>query len=801
MHSNNPQNSEVDAYSYIKNELDRLGWDVKNPARTPYGEVYKQNECLANEDIKKCLKLDRPEAVVKLSDVDFWIIESKRNLKQIDIALDEAKNQYAKKINSSRHINCRLVSGVAGNDIDGYIVRSQYLQNGEWVDILFNNKIKNILLSKEQAKYILDHNTFEWSDLPDIPEDKYVDVAVDINEILHNAGINKNKRARFIAGLVLSMSLSSPINMREDDTTTLVQNINLLINKKLRSVDKENFNDFLKLELPPSTDNHIKYKDAIKDTIKKLDTLDIKNAMASGKDILGEFYEKFLKYGNGAKEIGIVLTPRHVTEFASHVLNITHQDYVFDPTCGTSGFLVSAFDHMKKTSTESQIDIFKNYNLFGVEQDDEVVALAIVNMIFRGDGRNNISEGNCFQKNIEKITKGGKYITGEFKKRRGQPPSSPVITKVLMNPPFALKKGDEKERDFIDYALSQMQDGGLLFAIVPISVMVEGKKGANWRKTLLENNTLLSVITFSDELFYPVSVGTVGVFIKKGMSHDYENQNVYFARAITDGFRKKKGKRVRSDKERNQLQEIKEELKTFIMNPNIKVNNIPEFKKVCLLDKEDKNYELVPEIYLDSQTPDTNQVEDMLDVSIKEALAYIMKTKKHRKQKITTKITNKLVPLIYIEKEQESGLCEITKKTALSQNQLEKGAVPYVTTSSLNNGVSGFFDEEANCKGKCITVALNGSVGETFFQFDDFITSGDNAVLTLRDDYNPYLLFYISVMIRNHQWRYNYYRKLNLGKLKKIEIPIPYKNLKINLEYIETIVKNSYGFEELKKYL
>ena len=58
-----------------------------------------------------------------------------------------------------------------------------------------------------------------------------------------------------------------------------------------------------------------------------------------------------------------------------------------------------------------------------------------------------------------------------------------------MNPPFALKKGEEKESRFIDYALSQMQDGGIFFVIVPISVMVESS-GKNWRKELLENNTL-----------------------------------------------------------------------------------------------------------------------------------------------------------------------------------------------------------------------------------------------------------------------------------------------------------------------
>lgn len=176
--------------------------------------------------------------------------------------------------------------------------------------------------------------------------------------------------------------------------------------------------------------------------------------------------------------------------------------------------------------------------------------------------------------------------------------------------------------------------------------------------------------------------------------------------------------------------------------------------------------------------------------------------KKKKKNKVQENKDIKLVPVVYIKKIQENGLCILNKKTALPQNQLEIGKIPYVTTSSKNNGVSGYYDGESNFKGKCLTVALNGSVGETFFQFDDFMTSGDNAVLTLNNKYNPYLLFYIAVMIKNHRWRYNYYRKLSLTKLNKMRIPIPFKNAKdIDLDYIKKIVENSYGFNELKKYL
>ena len=617
-----PQNSEVDAYSYIRNELEKLGWIVKNPARVPNGEVYKQNEALYNPDLKECLIKDMPEAVIKLNECDFWVIESKRDKKEIDKALSEAKDQYAKKINSSKKINCVLISGVAGNDTDGFTVTNQYLKNGRWETILFNGKTKDTLLSKEQAEYIIKNKSIDYKEFPDFPEEKYLSSAETINEILHNAGVNKNKRARFIAGLILSLSTNEEIDLRVKGTELLVKNINNLIEQKLKEVKKHNFYSFINLEVPPSEANHIKYRQAIVNTLKELQTLDIKNAMASGNDILGKFYEKFLKYGNGAKEIGIVLTPRHLTEFAVEVLDVKHNDYVLDPCCGTGGFLVSAFDYVKKNSNKNQIEKFKDYNIFGIEQDDEVVALALVNMIFRGDGRNNMSEGNCFQKNIIKTQRDG-FETGKYDKKEGEDNKNPIISKVLMNPPFALGKSDERESSFINFALSQMEDGGVLFVIVPISVMIESA-GKNWRKLLFGKNTLLSVLTLPEELFYPVGVHTVGVFIKKGIPHNFKEQKVYFAKANTDGFVKQKGIRIMSKNGGNRLLEIKEELKSFIANQNISLGNIPEFKQITKIDKEDENLELVPEGYLETDFS-TIKKEDFRE-NILKYMGYLMGT-------------------------------------------------------------------------------------------------------------------------------------------------------------------------------
>jgi len=152
------------------------------------------------------------------------------------------------------------------------------------------------------------------------------------------------------------------------------------------------------------------------------------------------------------------------------------------------------------------------------------------------------------------------------------------------------------------------------------------KTTKSWRKDiLLGGNKLLSVITFPEDLFYPVAVGTVGIFIKKGTPHNFEKDKVYFARCIQDGFVKKKGVRKESKRVKNMLEEIKEELKNFVAGKSSEFESIPEFKKLCLLDKNDENCELVAETYLDSAIPNLEELKDGLDEMIREAIAFKIK--------------------------------------------------------------------------------------------------------------------------------------------------------------------------------
>jgi hypothetical protein len=201
--SERPRDSEADAYSYIKEQLSLLGWIVKNPARNLDGEVYRQNECLNHPEIKKALNLEKPEAVVKLSSSDFWVIELKRKQDQLEQALDEAK-YYANKINTkSTVIKALIASGVAGNDTDTYLIKHRYWNGQSFVPITINDREPTGLLSKELAQQILKGRSPIIKDIPAVSEALFIQKAESINEILHNGAINLNDRARVIAALTL----------------------------------------------------------------------------------------------------------------------------------------------------------------------------------------------------------------------------------------------------------------------------------------------------------------------------------------------------------------------------------------------------------------------------------------------------------------------------------------------------------------------------------------------------------------------------------------------------------------------
>ena len=614
---NPPASTEVDAYIFIKRKLKELGWNTGHPERNPDGQVYTQNECLSNKYIKRALGLDRPENIVRLTDEKLWVIEAKRYHLQLDQAVSEAR-QYAERLIADGFFSVPLISGVAGNDDDGFMVRTQFLLDGTWTTVQINSIETTGLLSPDECQALLDSNQSNIED-PPIDDRRFVQTAERINRILHKGSVNPHQRANVVSALLLSMLNQDRLDLNVSDTSVLIANINIRVQRVLENQGKSGFHEYIKIPLPAATDNHVKYRRALIESLQELRGLNIHSAMQSGEDWLGTFYEVFLKYARWAQDLGVVLTPRHITRFAARVMSIHSRDIVYDPTCGTGGFLVSAFEEVKKTSTPSQVENFKRNSVFGLEQDDGIAALAIVNMIFRGDGKNNIEQANCLAQYLASAS-GLDGPTAEF---IGLQSDHPPVTKVLMNPPFAQA---DKEYEFVTHALRQMEDHGLLFSILPYSVMVKPGSYRTWRRNLLHENTLLAVVTFPIDIFYPVSAPPVGIFVRKGIPH-HKNQRTLWIRAETDGHLKTKGKRLPSSHTTNQLEDCIPTLRAFLHDPSLQVDSKPRHIISAPVDFDDDLFELVPEAYLEQEEISDADVLEGVDRVLRDCAAFLVRNR------------------------------------------------------------------------------------------------------------------------------------------------------------------------------
>ena len=157
--------TEVEAYDFIRQDLRDLKWIVKNPTLGTGGQVWTQNQCLANPEIKQALGMMRPENIVKVSEQSLWIIEAKATRKELAKALDESICDYADKINACPgRLRAIIASGVAGNENDGYLIRTKIRIDGKWLPVTINGQEATGLLSPESAKFLLENNTADICD-------------------------------------------------------------------------------------------------------------------------------------------------------------------------------------------------------------------------------------------------------------------------------------------------------------------------------------------------------------------------------------------------------------------------------------------------------------------------------------------------------------------------------------------------------------------------------------------------------------------------------------------------------------
>jgi type I restriction enzyme M protein len=236
-------------------------------------------------------------------------------------------------------------------------------------------------------------------------------------------------------------------------------------------------------------------------------------------DVVGQFYGEFLKYTGGDKKaLGIVLTPRHITELFALLANVNKDSKVLDICAGTGGFLISAMHQMMRSAqTEAELKHIKSEGLIGVEQQPNMYALAASNMILRGDGKANLHQGSCFDDAIVKSIKEHQCTVG------------------LLNPPFSQSEVSQHELYFVKHMLDCLQPGGIGIAVVPMSCVISPHVA---RAELLKVHTLEAVMSLPDDIFYPVGV----VVFTAHKAHATSNRKTWFGFWKHDGFVKTKQK-------------------------------------------------------------------------------------------------------------------------------------------------------------------------------------------------------------------------------------------------------------------
>ena len=366
--------------------------------------------------------------------------------------------------------------------------------------------------------------------------------ARELNEEFHLRSITEDKRCTMVSGMLLALidkkftqeyesqptikklgqamltAIDAVFEAEEDmvrNKSALIAEFSTLLNEPLFAHETIN-----------NTDTHKKEStlDTAKEFILYLQKFVfplVKHANI-GYDVLGRFYIEFIRYAQSQQKQGLVLTPPHITELFCDFAEIRVTDCVYDPCCGTGGFLVSAMQRMFKIAGNDK-KIRRNirqHQLCGVEMRPAMYAYACSNMRFRGDGKSNLYNGDCF-------------LHEQLIKDNHKP------TVAFLNPPYDV--GCDGQMKFIEHALNTInpQAEGRVVAIVQMSCAIKDEKELKSVKArILAKHHLKALLSMPDDLFYPIGVVTCIMVFEANKPNN--GRKTWFGYFKDDGFEKRK---------------------------------------------------------------------------------------------------------------------------------------------------------------------------------------------------------------------------------------------------------------------
>ena len=383
----------------------------------------------------------------------------------------EAEDIYAQKWVKELTKNCNIV-------LRQYKHVVGILYNGQNIRVFLDNieaeSTSPVLQDKSYYLTLFTKNT--------IDKQKIYTLTKRINDCLHiDFGIKNLYHRMIFTACALVGTRYGALLVKGMDFTLMKNSILSTLSKSLEESRKQN----LKLDLLIEVYSEIKMnnttnQDAIDDFIEWITEISdcVNSDFWNGEDVMGIFFNEFNRYKKKS-DSGQVFTPDHITSFMYRLIEVNKDDRVLDAACGSGAFLVKAMCNMIKEAggvKTKKAAIIKDVQLYGIEFDREIFALACANMLIHKDGKTN----------LEQLDSRTQEACDWIKTKS--------ITKVLMNPPFESKYGCLV---IVDNVLRSVPKGTKCAFILPDKKLEKDSKG----KRLLTHSTLHKIIKLPEKVF------------------------------------------------------------------------------------------------------------------------------------------------------------------------------------------------------------------------------------------------------------------------------------------------------------
>lgn len=185
----------------------------------------------------------------------------------------------------------------------------------------------------------------------------------------------------------------------------------------------------------------------LRDILDKVDEISIDHVDDTHFFTLSQVYEDLLlKMGEKNSDGGQFFTPREVIRAMVHTIGPKLGDTVYDPCCGTGGFLAVGYEHILRNlgdaPASTDLDTLKHGTFFGREKENLVFPIALANLVLHGIDQPNLWHGNT-------LTNRASY-SALFDK------APKTFEVILTNPPFGGKEGKDAQKNYA-YATSSTQ--------------------------------------------------------------------------------------------------------------------------------------------------------------------------------------------------------------------------------------------------------------------------------------------------------------------------------------------------------